>query len=154
MRSPKATWKKIYIFLAVTIILALNLYVVVIAVRAQMPAYQKNPYYVEAVNTEVNRVLGIDENKLDDIKQALPEGLAEYAVTMIIPNVLLIGLAVSIYKTKSYKAAGEDGKVRKHRIVAIVFGCLTLILAAIVASYIGFVYMPRAQAEASSLNVH
>ena len=35
MKTPMALWKKIYIFLAVTIILALNIFVLVYAVRAK-----------------------------------------------------------------------------------------------------------------------
>ena len=71
--------------------------------------------------------MGFEENKADEIKQALPECLAEYAVAMAIPDVILIGLAASIYKTKSYRDAGEDVKAGKHKVAAIVFGCVALV---------------------------
>ena len=117
MKTPMALWKKIYIFLAVTIILALNIFVLVYAVRAEMPSYKRrnDPHYIEAVEVEVNRVMGFREDKENEIIQALPMGLAETGIVMIIPDILIIGLAASIYKTKSYRDAGEDDKARSTR---------------------------------------
>ena len=134
MKTPMALWKKIYIFLAVTIILALNIFVLIYSVRAEMPSYQRrnDPHYVEAVNVEIDRVLGIKEDKLDEVKKALPAGLAEFAVTMLIPDILIIGLAASIYKTKSYR--------------------LLFVLA--VAGIFWFGYLPRASSAVSSIQCH
>jgi hypothetical protein len=151
-----ALWKKIYIFLAVTIILALNIFVLGYAVRAEMPSYQRrnDPHYVEAVNVEIDRVMGFEENKADEIKQALPAGLAEYAVAMAIPDVILIGLAASIYKTKSYRDAGEDVKAGKHKVAAIVFGCVALVFILAVGGIFMFGYLPAARAATASINCH
>ena len=156
MKTPMATWKKIYIFLAVTIILALNILCAVYAVRAEMPSFKRrnDPHYIEAVNVEVNRVMGFDEDKTDELIQALPMGLAEYAVIMAIPNVILIGLAASIYKTKSYRDAGEDDKARKHKVVAIVFGCIALVFVLVVGGSIVFGYLPASRAAVASINCH
>ena len=156
MKTPMATWKKIYIFLAVTIILALNVLCLVYAVRAEMPSYKRrnDPHYIEAVNVEVNRVMGFDEDKTDEIMQALPMGLAEYAVIMAIPNVILIGLAASIYKTKSYRDDGEDDKARKHKVAAIVFGCAAFIFVVAVGGSYLFVYLPAAKSAVTSINCH
>ena len=156
MKTPMATWKKIYIFLAVTIILALNVLCLVYAVRAEMPSYQRrnDPHYIEAVDIEVNRMMGIKADKTDEIIKALPTGLAEYAVIMLIPDIILIGLAVSIYKTKSYRDAGENDKARKHMTAAIVFGCVALVFVLAVGGIFMFSYLPRARAAASSINCH
>ena len=156
MNTPMALWKKIYIFLAVTIILALNIFVLVYAVRAEMPSYQRrnDPHYVEAVNVEINNVLDIKEEKLDEVKKALPAGLAEFAVTMLIPDILIIGLAASIYKTKSYRDAGEDDKARKHKITAIVFGCAALLFVLAFAGIFWFGYLPKASSAVSSIQCH
>ena len=156
MKTPMALWKKIYIFLAVTIILALNIFVLVYAVRAEMPSYQRrnDPHYVEAVNVEIDRVLDIKEDKLDEVKKALPAGLAEYAVAMAIPDVILIGLAASIYKTKSYRDAGEDVKAGKHKVAAIVFGCVALVFILAVGGIFMFGYLPAARAATASINCH
>ena len=156
MKTPMALWKKIYIFLAVTIILALNIFVLVYAVRAEMPSYKRrnDPHYIEAVNVEVNRVLGIREDKSDEVLQALPMGLAEFAVTMIIPDILIIGLAASIYKTKSYRDDGEDDKARKHKVAAIVFGCAALVFVIAAGGFFLCGYLPRAQTAVSSINCH
>ncbi len=156
MKTPMALWKKIYIFLAVTIILALNIFVLGYAVRAEMPSYQRrnDPHYVEAVNVEIDRVMGFEENKADEIKQALPAGLAEYAVAMAIPDVILIGLAASIYKTKSYRDAGEDVKAGKHKVAAIVFGCVALVFILAVGGIFMFGYLPAARAATASINCH
>lgn len=156
MKTPMALWKKIYIFLAVTIILALNIFVLIYAVRAEMPSYQRrnDPHYVEAVDVEINRVMSFEENKADEIKQALPAGLAEYAVAMAIPDVILIGLAASIYKTKSYRDAGEDVKAGKHKVAAIVFGCVALVFILAVGGIFMFGYLPAARAATASINCH
>ena len=156
MKTSMALWKKIYIFLAVAIILALNIFVLVYAVRAEMPSYQRrnDPHYVEAVDVEINRVMGFEENKADEIKQALPAGLAEYAVAMAIPDVILIGLAASIYKTKSYRDAGEDVKAGKHKVAAIVFGCVALVFILAVGGIFMFGYLPAARAATASINCH
>ena len=156
MKTPMALWKKIYIFLAVAIILALNIFVLVYAVRAEMPSYQRrnDPHYVEAVNVEIDRVLDIKEDKLDEVKKALPAGLAEYAVAMAIPDVILIGLAASIYKTKSYRDAGEDVKAGKHKVAAIVFGCVALVFILAVGGIFMFGYLPAARAATASINCH
>lgn len=156
MKTPMALWKKIYIFLAVTIILALNIFVLVYAVRAEMPSYQRrnDPHYVEAVEVEVKRVMGFREDKENEIIQALPMGLAETAIVMIIPDILIIGLAASIYKTKSYRDAGEDDKARKHKVAAIVFGCAAfLFVVAVGGSYL-FGYLPAARSAVASINCH
>ena len=156
MKTPMALWKKIYIFLTVTIILALNILAAVYAVRAEMPSYKRrnDPHYVEAVDVEINRVMGFEENKADEIKQALPAGLAEYAVAMAIPDVILIGLAASIYKTKSYRDAGEDVKAGKHKVAAIVFGCVALVFILAVGGIFMFGYLPAARAATASINCH
>ena len=156
MKTPMALWKKIYIFLAVTIILALNIFVLIYAVRSEMPSYQRrnDPHYVEAVNVEIDRVLGIKEDKLDEVKKALPAGLAEFAVTMVIPDILIIGLAASIYKTKSYRDAGEDVKAGKHKVAAIVFGCVALVFILAVGGIFMFGYLPAARAATASINCH
>ena len=155
MKTPMATWKKIYIFLAVTIILAVNIFVAVGAVRAEMPSYQRrnDPHYIEAVNVEVNRVIGIDEDKMDEVLHALPYGLAESAVIMIIPDIILIGLAVSIYKTKSYSDAGDDDKARKHKVAAIVFGCALIFVVAAGGVYM-YGYLQKAQQAVASVSCH
>ena len=95
MKTPMATWKKIYIFLTVTIILAFNILAAVYAVRAEMPSYKRrnDPHYVEAVDVEINRVMGFEENKADEIKQALPEGLA---VGVYIESVCILMIAVDV----------------------------------------------------------
>ena len=156
MKTPMALWKKIYIFLAVTIILALNIFVLIYAVRAEMPSYKRrnDPHYIEAVNVEINNVLGIKEDKLDEVKKALPAGLAEFAVTMVIPDILIIGLAASIYKTKSYRDAGEDVKAGKHKVAAIVFGCVALVFILAVGGIFMFGYLPAARAATASINCH
>ena len=156
MKTPMATWKKIYIFLAVTIILALNILFAICAVRSEMPSYQRrnDPHYIEAVDIEVDRMLGNKTDRADEIIQALPMGLAEYAIAMAIPNVILIGLAVSIYKTKSYRDAGEDDKARKHKVVAIVFGCVGLVFVLAVGGIFMFGYLPRAQDAVASVSCH
>ena len=156
MKTPMATWKKIYIFLTVTIILALNVLCLIYAVRSEMPSYKRrnDPHYIEAVNVEVNRVMGFDEDKKDEIIQALPMGFAEYAVTMAIPNVLLIGLSLSIYKTKSYRDAGEDDKARKHKVAAIIFGCVALVFVLVVGGSFVFGYLPASRASVASINCH
>ncbi len=156
MKTPMALWKKIYIFLAVTIILALNIFVLIYAVRSEMPSYQRrnDPHYVEAVDVEINCVMGFEENKADEIKLALPAGLAEYAVAMAIPDVILIGLAASIYKTKSYRDAGEDVKAGKHKVAAIVFGCVALVFILAVGGIFMFGYLPAARAATASINCH
>ena len=156
MKTPMAMWKKIYIFLAVTIILALNILCAVYAVRAEMPSFKRrnDPHYIEAVNVEVNRVMGFDEDKTDELIQALPMGLAESAVIMAIPNVILIGLAASIYKTKSYRDAGEDDKARKHKVVAIVFGCIALVFVLVVGGSFVFGYLPASRSAVASINCH
>ena len=156
MKTPMALWKKIYIFLAVTIILTLNIFVLVYAVRAEMPSYKRrnDPHYIEAVEVEVNRVMGFREDKENEIIQALPMGLAETAIVMIIPDILIIGLAASIYKTKSYRDAGEDDKARKHKVAAIVFGCAALLfIVAVGGSYL-FGYLPAARSAVTSINCH
>ena len=156
MKTPMAMWKKIYIFLAVTIILALNILCAVYAVRAEMPSFKRrnDPHYIEAVNVEVNRVMGFDEDKTDELIQALQMGLAEYAIIMAIPNVILIGLAASIYKTKSYRDAGEDDKARKHKVVAIVFGCIALVFVLVVGGSFVFGYLPASRSAVASINCH
>ena len=156
MKTPMAMWKKIYIFMAVTIILALNVLAAVLSIRSEMPSYQRrnDPHYIEAVYTEIDREMGFRTDKTDEVIKALPAGLAEYAVTMIIPNVLLIGLAVSIYKARSFKEAGEEDKARKHRITAIVFCCAALFFILAVTGIIAFGYLPKARAAASSINCH
>ena len=91
---------------------------------------------------------------MDEVKKALPAGLAEFAVTMVIPDILIIGLAASIYKTKSYRDAGEDDKARKHKITAIVFGCAALVFILAVGGIFMFGYLPAARAATASINCH
>ena len=154
-------WKKMYILFSIVLILGLNAAAFIVYFTGELNcSSNKDPYAVETyyndrVASEIDDVLGKDSSDTYTVTpvytpvapdnsgktmDAAVNAFVYAALTMFVPNIFLIAIAIVLYKGFSWRAEGEDGTAKKRFVLAGVLGGVFIVLLLVgifgISSYI------------------